>query len=101
MIHFLSYLSLNIFARNKYKKIVLDGWYYPAPPKKSDAGSCGQLQYSGSEGAVTSPNWPSNYNHNLDCKYYITAQANSKIVLKLQDMKVTYGDEVTVSRKVT
>ena len=60
MIHFLSYLSLNTFTRNKHKKIVLDGWYYPAPPKKSDAGSCGQLQYSGSEGAVTSPHWPSN-----------------------------------------
>ena len=56
MIHFLSHLSLNTFACNKYKKIVLDGWYYPAPPKKLDAGSFGQLQYSGSEGAVTSPN---------------------------------------------
>ena len=45
---------------------------------------CGELENFGSAGVLTSPNWPSDYENNLDCSYTISVgkELTNRVVLK-------------------
>ena len=43
---------------------------------------CGNTSFSGSEGVITSPNFPLPYPHNISCTYSIDVSGNNSVLLK-------------------
>jgi hypothetical protein len=52
-----------------------------APPPARNAVSFGQV--SGFSGTITSPNYPNNYDNNLDITTFITGLANQQVFLQV------------------
>ena len=80
----LLYIMLEIHHSGREPSILDSDVYVPA-----DEGCGGTL--TGTEGTVTSPNYPDSYNHNEDCVWIITVPDSDNVVLQFNHFGLEGG----------